>query len=93
MFDHFENKTTELVGKIFKIKWNKDQCEKRNHMFAQVGPISIAFKGYKKYLHFFPLFIFPSFILYKFLMSLSNFKDIDEWKSYLSLFVLYVIIK
>ena len=45
MFDHFESKTPEVVGKIFKIKWNKDHCEKRNHMFAQVGPISIAYQG------------------------------------------------
>ena len=48
MFDHFveKNKPTEIVGKIFKIKWNKDKCDRRNHMFAQIGPISIAYKGY-----------------------------------------------
>ena len=48
MFDHFveKNERPEIVGKIFTIKWNKDKCERRNHMFAQVGPISIAYKGY-----------------------------------------------
>ena len=51
MFDHFveKNERPEIVGKIFTIKWNKDKCERRNHMFAQVGPISIAYKGYRRF--------------------------------------------
>ena len=45
MFDHLENNGRLGRGKIFKLKWNKDHCERRNHMFAQVGPISIAYQG------------------------------------------------
>lgn len=41
MFDHLENKepNEKLEGTVFEIKWNKDG----DHMFAQVGPISVNY--------------------------------------------------
>ena len=41
MFDHLENKELDqkLGGTVFEIKWNKDG----EHMFAQVGPISVNY--------------------------------------------------
>ena len=41
MFDYLEKKepTQTLEGTVFEIKWNKDG----NHMFAQVGPISVDY--------------------------------------------------
>ena len=50
MFDHlyddFKSKTIE--GRIFEIKWTKDICKIRDHMYAQVGPISITYQKSKK---------------------------------------------
>ena len=46
MFDHlYDDFKSEIIkGKIFQIKWTKDKCEIRNHMFAQVGPIAIIYQ-------------------------------------------------
>ena len=46
MFDHLHEdfKSKRIEGEVFQIKWTKDKCEIRNHMFAQVGPIAIIYE-------------------------------------------------
>ena len=82
MFDHFGKKHSEkyqVVGQIFKIKWNKNTCKKRNHMFAQVGPIFIAYKGYtdiisKNVIYSFFKNLFLSKIFHYFMRTMTNKK-------------------
>ena len=85
MFDHLHEdfKSESIEGKVFQIKWTKDKCKIRNHMFAQVGPIAIIYEKLGKKL---PIIFFPpnkNFKDYHVLHLAKNKARNKEWKNHM----------